>query len=66
MISELLPETIRQAALFGELDRDRREQAWKVMNKLSATLGRDTIRIQGQGQGQRTVLSAKIVSTIVA
>ena len=49
MITELLPETVRQPALWGELDRDRREQAWKVMDKLNATLGRDTVRILGAG-----------------
>ncbi len=49
MITELLPETIRQPALWGELDRDRRERAWKVMDKLNATLGRDTVRILGAG-----------------
>ncbi len=49
MITELLPETIRQPALWGELVRDRREQAWKVMDKLNATLGRDTVRILGAG-----------------
>lgn len=42
MFTELLPETTRRPALWGELDRDRREQAWKVMDKLNATLGRDT------------------------
>ncbi len=49
MITELMPETIRQPALWGELDRDRREQAWKVMDKLNATLGRNTVRILGAG-----------------
>ena len=49
MITELLPETILQPALWVELDRDRREQAWKVMDKLNATLGRDTVRILGAG-----------------
>jgi DNA polymerase V len=49
MITELLPETVRQPALWGELDRDRREQAWKVMDKLNAKLGRDTVRILGAG-----------------
>jgi DNA polymerase V len=42
IITELLPETIRQPALWGELDRDRRD-------KLNATLGRDTVRILGAG-----------------
>jgi DNA polymerase V len=49
MITELLPETNRQPALWGELDRDRREQAWKVMDKLNATLGRDCVRILSAG-----------------
>ena len=49
MITELLPETIRQPALWGELDRERRERAWKVMDRLNATLGRDTVRILGAG-----------------
>ncbi len=49
MITELLPETIRQPALWGEMDQDRRERAWKVMDKLNATLGRDTVRILGAG-----------------
>ena len=49
MITELMPETIRQPALWGELDRDRRGQAWKVMDKLNATLGRDSVRILGAG-----------------
>ena len=39
MITELLPETIRQPALWGEMDRDRRVQAWKVMDKLNAIPG---------------------------
>jgi DNA polymerase V len=49
MITELLPETIRQPALWGELDREKRERAWKAMDKLNATLGRDTVRILGAG-----------------
>jgi DNA polymerase V len=49
MITELLPETVRQPALWGELDREKRERAWKAMDKLNATLGRDTIRILSAG-----------------
>ena len=49
MITELLPETIRQPALWGELDRERRERAWRTMDKLNATLGRNTVRILGAG-----------------
>jgi hypothetical protein len=40
MITELMPETIRQPALWGELDREKMERAWRAMDKLSATLGR--------------------------
>jgi DNA polymerase V len=49
MITELVPETIRQPALWGELDREKRERAWRAMDKLNATLGRDTVRILGAG-----------------
>ena len=49
MITELMPETIRQPALWGELDREKRERAWRAMDKLNSTLGRDTVRILGAG-----------------
>ena len=49
MITELMPETIRQPAFWGELDREKRERAWRAMDKLNATLGRDTVRILGAG-----------------
>jgi DNA polymerase V len=49
MITELMPETITQPALWGELDWEKRERAWKAMDKLNATLGRDTVRILSAG-----------------
>ncbi|WP_255424384.1 DUF4113 domain-containing protein [Acidipila sp. EB88] len=49
MITELLPESVRQPALWGELDRERRERVWRTMDKLNATLGRGTVRILGAG-----------------
>ncbi len=49
MITELMPEAIRQPALWGELDREKRERAWKAMDKLNAALGRDTVRVLGAG-----------------
>ena len=49
MITDLLPATVRQPALWGDLDRERRERVWKTMDKLNASLGRDTIRILGAG-----------------
>ena len=45
IISELPPEAVRQPALWGELDRERRERAWKTVDQLNATLGRGTVRI---------------------
>ena len=42
MIAELMPETIRQPALWGELDREKRERDSRAMARLNATLGRDT------------------------
>ena len=49
MITELLPETVQQPALWGELDRERRERAWKTVDRLNATLGRGTVRILSAG-----------------
>ena len=49
MISELLPEAVQQPALWGELDRERRERAWKTVDQLNAKLGRGTIRILSAG-----------------
>ena len=49
MISELLPETARQPTLWGDLDRERRERAWKTVDQLNASLGRGTIRILSAG-----------------
>lgn len=49
MITELLPETVYQPALWSELDRERRERAWRTVDKLNATLGRDTVRILSAG-----------------
>ena len=49
MITELLPETVQQPALWSELDRERRERAWKTVDQLNATLGRGTVRILSAG-----------------
>jgi DNA polymerase V len=49
MSTELLPESVRQPALWTELDRDKRERAWKAMDSLNATLGRDTVRLLSAG-----------------
>ena len=49
MITELLPETVHQPALWSELDRERRERAWKTVDQLNAKLGRGTVRILAAG-----------------
>ena len=49
MISELLPETVRRPALWGELER-----AWKTVAQLNATLGRGIIRILSAGAKDAT------------
>lgn len=49
MISELLPEAVQQPALWSELDRERRERAWKTVDQLNAKLGRGTVRILSAG-----------------
>ena len=38
-----------EPALWTELDRDKRERAWKTMDSLNATLGRDTVRLLSAG-----------------
>ena len=49
MITEPLPETVQQPALWGELNPEKRERAWRAMDRLNATLGRDTVCIIGAG-----------------
>ena len=41
MITELLPETVQQPALWSELDRERGERAWKTVDRLNVTLRRE-------------------------
>jgi len=49
MISELMPETLQQAALWSELEREKRAKVWKVVDSLNANLGRDTVRVLSTG-----------------
>lgn len=49
MITELLPEETRQPALWGDLDRERRERVRKTVDKLNADLGRNTVRVLSAG-----------------
>ncbi len=49
MITELLPETTQQPALWGDLDRERRDRVWRTMDRLNASLGRDTVRVLSSG-----------------
>jgi DNA polymerase V len=49
MITELLPEIVRQPTLWSEPDRERRERVWKTVDRLNATLGRGTVRVLSAG-----------------
>jgi len=49
MITELLPETVQQPALWSELDREQRERVWKTVDRLNTTLGRGTVRLLSAG-----------------
>ncbi len=49
MITELLPEAVQQPALWSDLDRERRERAWKTVDQLNAKLGRGTVRVLSAG-----------------
>ena len=49
MITELMPETVQQRALWSQLDRERRERAWKTVDRLNVTLGQGTVRILSAG-----------------
>ena len=60
VITELLPETTRQPALWGDLDRERRERAWRAMDKLTrpssqgmspGSSGQSIARLVGQRGG---------------
>ena len=35
MITELLPETVQQPALWSELDRERKERVWKTVDPVA-------------------------------
>ena len=54
MITELLPETVQQPALWSEIDRERRKRAWKTVDRLNGTLGRGTVRILSAGPKDAT------------
>ena len=42
VLTELLPETMHQPSLWGELDREKRAKLWRVVDSLNADLGRDS------------------------
>ncbi len=50
ILDDLMPHTARQAPLWAELDRERREKLWRVVDQLNVDLGRDTIRLLGAGK----------------
>ncbi len=48
-VTELVPEAVQPPALWSELDRERRERVWKTVDRLNATLGRETVRTLSAG-----------------
>jgi DNA polymerase V len=49
MVTELLPETVRQPALWSEVEREKRERAWAVVDRLNVKLGRGAVRVLAAG-----------------
>ena len=49
ILTELVPETSRQPALWPAVDRERRAQLWKVVDGLNLKLGRGTVAPLGSG-----------------
>jgi DNA polymerase V len=50
MSTELLPEAVRQPALWTELDRDKRERAWKAMDSYPRARYRSTPQRRPKGR----------------
>jgi DNA polymerase V len=49
VMTELLPETMRQPSLWSDLDREKRAKLWRVVDSLNADLGRDSVRLLSAG-----------------
>lgn len=49
VMTELLPETMRQPSLWSDLDREKRAKLWRVVDSLNADLGRDSVRLLSTG-----------------
>ena len=49
ILTELVPETTQQIALWTGLERDRRAKLWKVVDELNRDLGRGTVTLLGSG-----------------
>lgn len=50
ILDDLMPVARQQPALWVEVDRERRAQLWKVVDRLNAEQGRDTVRLLGGGK----------------
>ena len=55
-------ETTNDTGEVVALAVPQRDQAWKVMDKLNASLGRDTVRIFGAGQRMRPGSSGQSIA----
>jgi DNA polymerase V len=49
VMTELMPETMRQPSLWSDLDREKRAKLWRVVDSLNADLGRDSVRLLSAG-----------------
>jgi DNA polymerase V len=49
ILTELLPETTLQPALWGDVDREKRAKLWKVVDGLNLSLGRGMVVPLGSG-----------------
>lgn len=49
ILTELVPETSRQPALWSDVDRERRMKLWRVVDALNLKLGLGTVSTAGAG-----------------
>lgn len=59
MVLELVPETVLQASLFDQKDRDKDKQVMKVLDRVNHSMGKETVRFAVQGFEKRYRLRAE-------
>ncbi len=58
LLTDLVPKTTQQAALWPRADRERRAKLWQVVDELNQSLGRGTVKPLGSGLQQTWKLRA--------